>query len=350
MKYWNTRLQKMTEYIPGEQPDNLNEFIKLNTNENPFPPSAAVLDALQKACNGDLRRYPNPNAQMVRELFAKKNAIAADNVFVANGSDEIFTLLFRGFIEPDGLAAFPYPSYALYYTMSEANGIAYDKITLDSNFDIPFDEFLKKKYNLVIIANPNNPTGKGVPVDQIKKFCSKFKGLLVVDEAYVDFYNETALPLIKEFDNIVITRSFSKSYSLAGLRVGLAIAHKEIIHGLIKLKDSYNVDRIAQAGAYAALLDDKGFKYNISMVRNNKEYLEESLEALGFINVPSKANFVFTKHPKIDSKTLYEKLKENKILVRYFSGPIQSEYIRITVGTMMEIKKLIKVLSEIIAD
>ncbi|NMB64437.1 MAG: aminotransferase class I/II-fold pyridoxal phosphate-dependent enzyme, partial [Spirochaetes bacterium] len=224
-----------------------------------------------------------------------------------------------------------------------------DKITLDDNFDIPFDEFLKKKYNLVIIANPNNPTGKGVPIDQIKKFCSKFKGLLVVDEAYVDFYNETALPLVKEFDNIVITRSFSKSYSLAGLRVGLAIAHKEIIHGFIKLKDSYNVDRIAQAGAYAALLDDKGFKYNISMVRNNKEYLEESLEALGFINVPSRANFVFTKHPDIDARTLYEKLKEQKILVRYFAGPIQSEYIRISVGTMMEIKKLIKVLSEIIS-
>ncbi|HOM08753.1 MAG TPA: histidinol-phosphate transaminase [Spirochaetota bacterium] len=349
MKYWNKRLQKMTEYIPGEQPDNLNEFIKLNTNENPFPPSSAVLDALQKACNGDLRRYPNPNAQMVRELFAKKNSLAADNVFVANGSDEIFTLLFRGFIEPDGIAAFPYPSYALYYTMAEANGIAYDKITLDDNFDIPFDEFLKKKYNLVIIANPNNPTGKGVPIDQIKKFCSKFKGLLVVDEAYVDFYNETALPLVKEFDNIVITRSFSKSYSLAGLRVGLAIAHKEIIHGFIKLKDSYNVDRIAQAGAYVALLDDKGFKYNISMVRNNKEYLEESLEALGFINVPSRANFVFTKHPDIDARTLYEKLKEQKILVRYFAGPIQSEYIRISVGTMMEIKKLIKVLSEIIS-
>jgi len=130
----------------------------------------------------------------------------------------------------------------------------------------------------------------------------------------------------------------------------LAIAQKDIIHGFIKLKDSYNVDRIAQAGAYAALLDDKGFKYSISMVRNNKEYLEESLEALGFKNVPSKANFVFTKHPDIDSKTLYEKLKENKILVRYFAGPIQSEYIRISVGTMMEIKKLIKVLSEIISD
>ncbi len=348
MKYWNKRLQQMTEYIPGEQPDNLNEFIKLNTNENPFPPSPAVLEALQKACNGDLRRYPNPNAQMVRELFAKKNSLTENNVFVANGSDEVFTLLFRGFIEPDGLAAFPYPSYALYYTMAEANGIAYDKITLDKNLDIPFDEFLKKKYNLVIIANPNNPTGKGVPIDQIKKFCAKFKGLLVADEAYVDFYNETALPLIKEFDNIIITRSFSKSYSLAGLRVGLAIAHKDIIQGLIKLKDSYNVDRIAQAGAYAALLDERGFNYNISMVRNNKEYLEEALASLGFESVPSKANFVFTKHPTVSAKLLYETLKENKILVRYFDGPIQSEYIRITVGTMMEIKRLITVLSEII--
>jgi len=350
MKYWNKRLHTMTEYIPGEQPDNLDDFIKLNTNENPFPPSQAVLDALQKACNGNLRRYPNPTAQTVRELFAKNNVLNADNIFVANGSDEIFTLLFRGFVEPDGLAAFPYPSYALYYTMAEANGIAYDKITLDNNFDMPFDTFLNKKYNLIIMANPNNPTGKGIPIEQIKYFCSAYKGLLVVDEAYVDFYNETALPLVNEFDNIIITRSFSKSYSLAGLRVGLAIAHKDIIRGFIKLKDSYNVDRLAQAGAHAALTDKRGFQYNIMMVRNNKEYLEESLESMGFHTVPSKANFVFTKHPGIDAKKLFTALKEHKILVRWFDGPIQSEYIRISVGTMMEIKKLIKVLSEIIAN
>jgi len=349
MNYWNTTLKSMTEYIPGEQPDNIEEFIKLNTNENPFPPSAKVLEAIKAETGEILRRYPNPDAQKVREEFARQNSITADNVFVSNGSDEIFTLLFRGFVEHDGLAAFGYPSYSLYYTMAEANAVPYDKVTLNADFSIPFDKFLKKKYNLVILCNPNNPTGSGIPVDQIRSFLGKFKGLLVVDEAYVDFYNESALPLINEFGNLIVTRSFSKSYSLAGLRVGLAIAQKEIIKGFLKLKDSYNVDRLACIGALAALQDQKYFKYSTEMVRNNKDYLEERLSALGFEIVPSKANFIFVKHPKISSSEIYAQLKENKILVRYFTGDIQNEYIRITVGSMMEIKKLATALSEIVA-
>jgi len=337
----------MSEYIPGEQPENLNEFTKLNTNENPFPPPAPVLEAIAKQCNGNLRRYPGPSAMPVRKLFAEKNALAPENVFVANGSDEIFTLLFRGFIEPDGLAAFPYPSYSLYYTMAEANGISYDTINLDESLDVNFDAFLEKKYDMIIIANPNNPTGKGVDIDRIQSFLSRYEGLLVVDEAYVDFYGETAIGLVKQYENLVITRSFSKSYSLAGLRVGLAIASKDIITGFLKLKDSYNVDRLAEAGAYAALLEEKGFRYNIEMLRNNKEYLEDALADAGFEIVPSKANFLFVKHPGVGSEEIYTKLKERNILVRYFNGPVQSEYIRITVGTMMEVKLLIKEIRDI---
>jgi histidinol-phosphate aminotransferase len=350
MKFWNTRLREMAEYIPGEQPEGLDDFIKLNTNENPFPPSKAVLEAIKESCGDKLRRYPNPTSIALRTLFAKENGFNVDNIFAGNGSDEIFTLLFRGFIEPDGVAAFPYPSYSLYYSLAEANGIKYDKINLDKNLDVDFDRFLKKKYSLVIIANPNNPTGRGCGLKEVKSFLDKFRGLLVIDEAYVDFCGETLLSFAKDFENVIVTRSFSKSYSLAGLRVGLAVAGSDIIRGLFKLKDSYNVDILAEAGARAALLDKKGFKYNLEMVRSNKEYLEEKLDEMGFNTVPSKANFVFTKHPSVGSRELYEGLKEKKVLVRFFEGPIQSEYIRISVGTMMEIKKLVGSISAIVGS
>ena len=306
----------MAEYVPGEQPEDMNEYIKLNTNESPFPPSAAVIDALRKACNESLRRYPNPTAMPVRELFAKQNKLHAENVFVGNGSDEIFTLVFRGFTDEKHAAAFPYPSYSLYYTLAEANGVSYDRVNLTKRLDVDFPAFLKKKYGLVIVSNPNNPTGRGCDLDALRSFLGKFKGLLVVDEAYVDFYGETAIGFVREFDNLIVTRSFSKIYSLAGLRIGLAVAHRDIIRGLIKLKDSYNVDRLAEAGACAALADVRSFKYNVEMVRNNKEYLEEKLAELGFDIVPSKANFLFVRHPAVKAEAMYRKLKESKILVR----------------------------------
>lgn len=347
MKFWNKRLKAMKEYIPGEQPQNLDEFIKLNTNENPFAPSKAVLEAIKAAANESLRRYPNPTAEDVRVAFAAANGLASENVFVANGSDEIFTLLFRGFIEPEGLAAFPYPSYGLYDTMAEMNGIAYEKVPLAGDFSYVMSSFLKKKYNLVIIASPNNPTGTVCPAKELASFLDRFKGLLVVDEAYVDFYGDSALGLVKNYDNLIVTRSFSKSYSLAGLRLGLAVASPELIQGFIRIKDSYNVDRLAIAGALAALKDTRGFRYNIEMVVNNKEYLEEQLAAIGFTVVPSKANFVFTKHPTVPAEKLYRELKEQKILVRFLPGPVQSEYIRVSVGTMMEMKTLITALKTI---
>ncbi len=339
MKYWNKTLTSMNEYISGEQPMDIDEYIKLNTNENPFPPFDSVMKAIAGNLNGGLKRYPDSKAINVREIFADQNGIKPENVFVGNGSDEIFTLLFRGFIESDGIAAFPYPSYSLYDTLAQASGIKYDKINLGQDLSLDLNKFLAKWYDMVIIANPNNPTGTFTGKDKIREFIKSYKGLLVVDEAYIDFYGGSSIDLIKEFDNVIITRSFSKSYSLAGLRVGLAIAHEDIIKGLFKLKDSYNVDTLALAGAAAALNDTKSFNYNLGMLRSNKEYLEERLSGIGFEIVPSKANFIFTRHPKISPLDLYEKLKEQKILVRYFKGPIQSEYVRISIGTMMEIKK-----------
>ena len=350
MKYWNNTLKSMDEYIPGEQPDNLNEFIKLNTNENPFPPFPGVLKAINDNLNEGLRRYPDPKAGNLRKIFAEQNDLKPENVFVGNGSDEIFTLIFRGFIETTDIAAFPYPSYSLYDTLAQGNGIKYEKINLDSHMKLDLEKFLEKKYKMVIISNPNNPTGTFFEHKEIENFIKQYTGLLVVDEAYIDFYGGSSIDLIKKFDNIIITRSFSKSYSLAGLRVGLAIACEDIINGLHKLKDSYNVDTLALAGAAAALLDTKSFNYNISMLRSNKEYLEDMLSNMGFETVPSKANFIFTRHKDIQAETLYEKLKEQKILVRHFSGPIQSDYVRISIGTMMEIKQLCAGLKSILEE
>ena len=347
MKYWNTLLKNMTEYVPGEQPADLNDYIKLNTNENPFPPTESVLKALRTACNASLRRYPDPVARVLRDQIAADNGLTAGNIFIGNGSDEIFTLILRAFIERKGTAAFPYPSYPLYYTLAEANGVKFEAIDLGKNFEYNLDPYLKKDYDLVILCNPNNPTGTYSPVEKIEKFLDRFKGLLVVDEAYIDFYGGSAIALVNGHDNIIVTRSFSKSYSLAGLRVGVAAACKDLINGLLKIKDSYNVDSLAIAGATAALLDRRGFSYNIQMVRNNKEYLEESLAALGFEIIPSRANFIFVKHPSVPSGEIYEKLKEKKILVRYFEGRLRSEYFRVTVGTMMDIKSLCSALQAI---
>ncbi len=348
MKYWNSTLNNMTEYMPGEQPANVEEYMKLNSNENPFPPSKLVIEAIKNAADEKLRFYPDPLSARLRETFARANKLKKENIFAGNGSDEIFTLIFRGFIEHNGIAAFQYPSYSLYYTMAEAHGIKYEKIDSAKPFRTDFSKFLAKKYNLVIVANPNNPTGCGCDVDDMRKFLKKFRGLFVIDEAYVDFYGESAMELAGEFDNVIITRSLSKSYSLAGLRIGFAIANTDIIKGLFRLKDSYNIDRIAEAGAIAAINDSRSFNYNIGMLVNNKDYLEAELKKLGFEVIPSKANFLFSTHPEFKAKRIYEELKKKKILIRYFEGPIQSDYVRITVGTMMQIKSLITALSAIL--
>lgn len=349
MKYWNENLKSMDEYIPGEQPLDAEDIIKLNTNENPFPPSQTALEAIKAAANNDLRLYPSPAADDLRKAFGDSVGLAAENIFAANGSDEIFTLLFRGFIEKDGLAAFPYPSYALYDTVAAACGIPYEHVPLRENFTYDLDAFLQKPYSLVVIANPNNPTGSYCSPEQIETFCGKFKGLFVVDEAYIDFYGGSAVSLVQKFDNLIVTRTFSKSYSLAGLRVGIAAAHPDIIKGFLKLKDSYNLDRIAVAGACAALGDERSFNYNTSQIRHCKSYLEERLADLEFDIVPSRGNFLFVKHKGIAGGELYSKLKEKGILVRHFDKEVQRDYIRITVGTMGEIKTLCKELEEIIS-
>lgn len=350
MKYWNKTLKSMNEFIPEEQPADNEDFIKLNTNENPFPPFESVMKAIAGNLNGGLKHYPDPEAVKLREIFAEQNEIKTENIFAGNGSYEILTMLFRGFIESTGTAALPYPSNTLYHTAAQSAGIKFEKINSGPDLTIDLDKFTAGAYSMVVIANPDNPTGTFIPADKIREFLKVFKGLLVVDEAYIDFYGGSAIHLIKEFDNIIIIRSFSESYSLAGLRVAIAAANEELIKGLFKLNGSNNINTLAQAGASAALLDTKSFNYNIGMLRSNKEYLEERLSGTGFEIIPSKANFIFTKHPDIPSSELYGKLKEHKILVKFSDAPIQSGYIRISIGTMMDIKKLCTAVESILAE
>jgi histidinol-phosphate aminotransferase len=314
----------------------------------PFHHLQHALEAIKKASTDNLRRYPDALANDLRKAFSEEYNISSDHIFAANGSDEIFTLIFRGFIEADATAAFPYPSYSLYDTIAEANSIAFDKIDLGNDFSFDLKPFNKKKYALVIIANPNNPTGTYCSVDMIEAFLKTYKGLLVVDEAYIDFYGGSAVELVKDYENLIVTRTFSKSYSLAGLRVGLAIAQPDIIKGFLKIKDSYNLDSLAIAGATAALKDTKSFNYNIQMMQDNKEYLEERLSGLGFKIIPSQANFLYVTHETLAAADIYQELKERKILVRHFSGPRKENYLRISVGTMMEIKSLCKELESIV--
>lgn len=340
MKFWNSTLTSMDEYIPGEQPEDLDTYIKLNTNENPFPPSEQVLNAVRQACNGDLRRYPDPTGMKTRELFAQNNGLSPEHIMIGNGSDEIFTLIFRGFIEKTGKAVFPYPSYSLYTTLAQANAVPHELVPLKKDFSLDFKSMVKANPDMIIIANPNNPTGTATPSASIESFLKSYTGLLIVDEAYVDFYGNSCIKLVKKYENCIVTRSFSKSFSLAGMRIGLAAANPDIIRGLLKIKDSYNVNTLSLAAAHASLLDEKTIQANLTMIRNNKEYLEERLALMDFTIIPSQANFIMVKHPKIPAKKLYENLKEKKILVRYFSGEIVKDYIRITIGTMMEIKKV----------
>lgn len=350
MKYWNRTLRSMTEYVPGEQPHGIDEYIKLNTNESPFPPSEIVLETIRKHIDGNLRLYPDQNCEELCEACASVLGVKKNNIFIGNGSDEIFTILFRGFIDKDGKALFMYPSYSLYYTMAEANGIAYDTVDLNNDFSFDISKFRMTGYQLAILCSPNNPTGRAIEIGLIEKFISSFEGLVCVDEAYIDFCGNTAVELIKKYDNLVVTRSFSKSYSLAGMRVGIAVASEDIIKGFYRLKDSYNVDTLAQIAAAAAIKDQKSLNYRVRMICDNREYLTERLEALDFLVIPSDSNFVLTKHSGVSSEEIYQKLKEQKILVRHFKTRIVNEYMRISVGSMKEIKNLISAIEGIVGN
>ena len=306
-------IRQMKGYVSGEQPA-FGKFIKLNTNENPFAPSNKVIDAIHDSAAGKLNVYPDAMAKSFRIAAAEVLGVDQDWILCGNGSDDLLTIITRTFVSPESKIRIPYPSYVLYRTLADIQGAAIEEIQFDENWSLPetfgADD---KDLSLVFLPNPNSPSGTVISPEGVLKLANSISCPLVVDEAYVDFAAANCLHLAKEASNIIVTRTLSKSYGLAGLRFGFAVANPETIAEMQKVKDSYNCDALAIAGATAAISDQHWLQGNIRIVKSLRGVMESELSKLGFEVQPSEANFVWCKHPDFDSKELYNKLKENHI-------------------------------------
>jgi histidinol-phosphate aminotransferase len=340
----------MEGYVPGEQPKMAN-LVKLNTNENPFAPSPEVEKVLRNFSIERMRRYPDPRADGLRCAVAERNKIQKENVIVGNGSDDILTMIFRAFTSPDKPMAMLYPSYSLYAELAAMQGAEVIRVPLsEKTFELP-DELLSivQKANLLMITRPNAPTGNSFDFARVKNICEKFDGIVVIDEAYADFAQDNCMELAKTLPNVIVMRTFSKSYALAGLRLGYAVSSEKIIEGLMKLKDSYNVDMLSQEIAIAAYNDTGYFSRRVSEVKEMRAYLKNELEALGFYCVDSSSNFIFAMPPDEDGERCFKLLRDEAVIVRYFSADVTKKYVRITIGNPAENARLLEVLKGIYA-
>jgi histidinol-phosphate aminotransferase len=335
-KFVRQNVRAMDGYTPGEQPAPGERVVKLNTNENPFPPSPKVTAAIREIEPELLRRYPNPTGDLFREAAAKILGITPDMILCGNGSDDILTIATRTFIAPAALLAFPEPTYSLYPVLAKLEDAKCAGVPWGMDWSLPIDDLLATKADAIYLANPNAPSGTFVPAQQVGELASKFDGLLLVDEAYVDFAEQNCLELVKEFSNLVISRTFSKSYSLAGMRFGYAIAQPQVIHEMMKVKDSYNCDAISVIAATAAILDQDYAKRTWDHVKAERQRLTSELQQLGWSVLPSHSNFILVTVPGGRGKAAYLKLKEQGILVRFFDKPGLNDKIRITIGTGQE--------------
>jgi histidinol-phosphate aminotransferase len=336
----------MAGYVPGEQPRN-DGIIKLNTNENPYPPSPRILAALRKAVRPSLRLYPEPLSDTLRSVAASVYGVKPENIIAGNGSDEILSILVRCFVGPNDRVVFPVPTYSLYDTLVAIQQGERAAVEYATDFSIP-DTLTAQNAALTFLCNPNSPSGTLVALNEIETLARSVSGILVVDEAYVDFADNegaSALPLVRVYPNLVVLRSFSKSFSLAGMRVGLAFATEEVISGLMKVKDSYNVNRLSMVAATAALQDLPWMVRNVRRIQRSRTTLTAGLKKLGYHVYPSQANFVMAQKSGESLKGTYEGLKRKGILVRYFDMPGLQDCLRITVGTNQEIKFLLQELT-----
>ena len=351
-KFLSQRLSALTEYVPGEQPRD-KKYIKLNTNESPFPPSAKAIEAVTKAELSDLRLYSDPECKLLKEEIAKYYGVDSENVFVSNGSDEALNFFFMAFCDSEKEVCFPDISYGFYKVFADLYNLKYEQIPLKDDFAIDVNDYLDKGKNIVI-ANPNAPTGMALDISEIEKIVSSNSdSVVVIDEAYVDFGGESAVELTKKYSNLMVVQTFSKSRSLAGARLGFAIADSEIIKDLEKIKFStnpYNINRITLVLGREAIADREYFEKNILLIKEARDYTAKELTRLGFTVLNSKANFVFAKSDKISGLELYKKLKDRGILVRHFEKERISDFNRITIGTMEDMKKLISEAEDILKN
>jgi histidinol-phosphate aminotransferase len=331
MSYARANIARIAGYTPGEQPKG-RRLIKLNTNENPYPPSAGVIEALRQFPAESLKLYPVPAADPVREAAAELFGLQREQVLCGNGSDDLLTIALRSFVDQGGGFAYTEPSYSLYPVLADIQGARKIPVALDEQFMLPTNAAeLAAGATLFMLARPNAPTGNSFPKERVAKLCREFPGVVWVDEAYGDFAQDNCIDLLGQFPNLVVSRTLSKSYSLAGLRLGMACAAAELIVEMDKVRDSYNIDMITQALACAALKDSAAMRANVERICAAREKLRQDLQAMGCEVLPSEANFLFMK-PPMPAAELFQALREQGFLVRYFNLPRISEYLRITIG------------------
>lgn len=337
-RYWSHIVKKIKPYVPGEQPRD-RSYIKLNTNENPYPPSPRVIEAIQRAADGSLRLYPDPLCTGLCSTVAHYYGLEPEQVFCGNGSDELLAFAFPAFFSGGRPILFNDITYSFYPVYCALFQVEYEPVPLDLSFTVPVEKFFQPNGG-IIIANPNAPTGAALQRDAIRTLAERNLGsVVVVDEAYVDFGAESAVPLLRELPNLLIVQTLSKSRSLAGLRVGFALGHRDLIEGLRRVKDSvnsYTLDRLALAGAVAAFEDDGYCQDSIRRIIATRERVAAALSAEGFSVIPSKANFLFITHPRARAADLYRQLREQGVLVRYFNLPRIDNYLRVSIGTDQE--------------
>jgi len=339
----------MAGYVPGFQPADSERWIKLNTNENPYPPSPQVRAAILAELGADgenLRKYPDPGSRLVRAAAADLYGFPVDWLIIANGSDELLNNLIRACAREGEEIGYVHPSYSYYATLAEIQGARVRTFGLTEAFRI---RDFPRRYDgkLFFLTTPNAPLGFAFPLDYIAEIAQCCTGLLVVDEAYVDFAECSALELVKTHANVAVTRTFSKSYSLAGMRLGLAVARPEMVAALDKIRDHYHLDRLALVAATAALHDQAHLRATVARIRATRAHFCTELAALGYAVIPSQANFVFSSPPDRDGKRVYEALYARKILVRYFADPLLAHGLRITIGTEQEMAATLAALKEI---
>lgn len=348
-RFWSPVVHNLTPYVPGEQPRQ-DGLVKLNTNENPYPPSPHVLAAITSVMDR-LRLYPDPHATALREAIAARYEVAADEVFVGNGSDEVLAHIFQALLKHEAPLLFPDITYSFYPVYCGLYGIPHHEVPLDAEMRVRIADF-RRPCSAILLANPNAPTGIAFSRDTIEALVAEHPDqLVVVDEAYVDFGAESAVSLVARHDNLLVVQTFSKSRALAGLRVGFAIGQRPLIEALERVKDSFNsypLDCLAIAGAVAAINDDAWFQETRRRIMASRERITHALSELGFEVLPSLANFVFARHPGHSGADLASRLRQHGLLVRHFRKPRIEDFLRITIGTEDQCRRLIDVARRLI--
>jgi len=351
-KFLNRKYENLEVYTPGEQPQDM-QYIKLNTNESPYPPSPGVIKAINRPEIENLRLYPDPECNVIKEKLAKLYDVKKENVYLSNGSDDILNFAFIAFTSGETTAIFPEITYGFYQVFADLNSAPYKKIPLKEDFSINYKDYCNAE-GMVVIANPNAPTGISLSIDEITEILETNRdNIVLIDEAYVDFGGESCIPLIKKYDNLLVVQTFSKSRSMAGARLGFAIANEDIIKDLERIKYStnpYNINRLTMKAAEAAIDENDYYMQKCSEIISTREKTAFELKTLGFTVLPSLSNFLFVKSNEIDGETFYKELKSRGILIRHFTTETIKDFNRVTIGTKEQMEAFIKEVKEILKE